>query len=156
MTREGYEVITKEMNFLWREERPRIVQEVSDAADLGDRSENAAYIYGKRRLREIDSRLRYLKQRIEGVTPVDLAQIPPSPIVRFGAIVVVEDEDGGKHQYRLVDKDESAPARGRISVQSPIGAALLGRAVGDVARVRTPKGESELEIVEIRYGGGAP
>ncbi len=156
MTREGVEAIRKELDFLWREERPRIVQEVSDAADLGDRSENGAYIYGKRRLREIDSRFRHLKSRLDAVTPVDLASIAPAPTIRFGAIVVVEDEDGRQSRYRLVDKDESVPGQGRISVQSPIGSALMGKEAGDSVRFTTPKGVAELEIIEVRYGLGEP
>lgn len=156
MTQEGYDAIQKEIDFLWKEERPRIVQEVSDAADLGDRSENAAYIYGKKRLREIDSRMRFLQKKIDSVTPVNIATLPPSKVVRFGAIVVVEDEDGEQQRFRLVDKEESDPGRGRISVQSPVGSALMGKKEGDTATVNLPRGRVDYEIVEVRYGGGAP
>lgn len=156
ITREGFDTIQKEIEFLWREERPRIVQEVSDAADLGDRSENAAYIYGKKRLREIDSRMRFLSKKIDGVTPVDLASIPPSKVIRFGAIVSIEDEDGETSTFRLVDKEESDPGRGRISVQSPVGSALMGKREGDSVNVQLPRGRVEYEIVEVRYGAGDP
>lgn len=156
LTREGYEAIVEEINFLWKTERPRVVTEVSHAADLGDRSENAAYIYGKKRLRHIDSRLRYLRRKIEGIVVVDLAEQPQHDTVKFGAVVVLEDDDGEERIYRLVDKDESEPARGRISVQSPIGRALLGKEAGDYVTVKRPKGTIGLEIVDIRYGPGAP
>jgi transcription elongation factor GreB len=156
MTLAGYTAIQEEIDRLWREERPMVVQEVSDAADLGDRSENAAYIYGKKRLRQIDSRMRYLNKKLAGARPVDLGQMPQHPIVKFGAVVTVEDEDGEEKVYRLVDKDESEPGRGRISVQSPVGRALLGKEVGDVVSVRVGDRAIELEITGLRYGGGDP
>ncbi|MEL6349062.1 MAG: GreA/GreB family elongation factor [Myxococcota bacterium] len=156
ITKEGYEAIRAEIDFLWKTERPRVVAEVSSAADLGDRSENAAYIYGKKRMREIDSRLRYLRRKIEAVTVVDLATQPQFSTIKFGAIVEVLDDDEETRVFRLVDKEESEPKRGRISVQSPIGRALLGREVGDYVTVRLPKGTAGLEIVSIRYGAGDP
>ena len=133
-----------------------VVQEVSDAADLGDRSENAAYIYGKKRLRQIDSRIRYLSAKLDSVVPVDLAQMLQHTTVKFGAVVTVEDEDGVEKVYRLVDKEESEPKRGRISVQSPVGRALLGREEGDVVTVRIAERVVELEITALRYGAGEP
>jgi transcription elongation factor GreB len=156
LTREGYDSIVEEINFLWKTERPRVVTEVSHAADMGDRSENAAYIYGKKRLRKIDSRLRYLRKKIEGIVVVDLDEQLQHDTVKFGAVVVLEDDDGEERIYRLVDKDESEPARGRISVQSPIGRALLGKEAGDYVTVTLPKGSLGLEIVKIRYGSGTP
>lgn len=156
MTREGFLVIKAEMDHLWSVERPAVVKEVTEAAELGDRSENAAYIYGKRRLRQIDSRVQYLRKKLEGVTVVDLADQPGRKNIMFGAVVVVEDEDGQQHTWRLVDQDESDPARGRISVQSPIGRSLLGKTVGDAVTVQRPKGTMDLEILEIRYGAGGP
>ena len=152
MTREGFAAIEAEIAHLWKVERPEIVESVYEAAQLGDRSENAAYIYGKRRLREIDSRLRYLQQKLDGVIVVDLADLGPHSDVRFGALVTVEDDEGVRVTWRLVDKEESDPKAGRISVQSPVGAALLGRTVGDAVTVRLPKGDVDYEIVEIRYG----
>ena len=156
LTREGYDSIVEEINFLWKTERPRVVTEVSHAADMGDRSENAAYIYGKKRLRKIDSRLRYLRRKIEGIVVVDLDEQLQHDTVKFGAVVVLEDDDGEERIYRLVDKDESEPARGRISVQSPIGRALLGKEAGDYVTVMLPKGSLGLEIIKIRYGSGTP
>jgi transcription elongation factor GreB len=156
MTRQGYDLLAAEIDRLWHEERPMVTAEVSAAAEMGDRSENAAYIYGKKRLRAIDSRLRYLRRKIEAVQPVDVAGIPPSPRVKWGAVVDLEDEDGGTRTCRLVDKEESDPARGRISVQSPLGRALLGKEEGDVVNVERPIGDIEVEILAVRYGGGEP
>ena len=129
-----------------------MVQQVSEAAAHGDRSENAEYIYGKKRLRQIDSRMRYLNGKVKGVHVVDLETQQPLDHVSFGARVRVEDEEGVKKQWRLVDKDESDPKQGRISIQSPVGTALLNRRVGDVVDVTLPKGAVELEILEIYYG----
>jgi len=156
MTTTGYQAIADEIDRLWRVERPEVVREVSAAAELGDRSENAAYIYGKKRLRHIDSRLRYLKRKIDGARPVDVAEIVHSDRIRFGAVVVLEDEDGGSRTWRLVDKEESEPKAGRISIQSPVGKALVGKEEGDEVTVRTPKGPVYYEIVEVRYGAEGP
>lgn len=156
LTKDGYDAITAEMEYLWKTERPRVVTEVFHAAEMGDRSENAAYIYGKKRLRVIDSRLRYLRRKVEGVIVVDLAEQPQFDTIKFGAIVELEDDDGETRIYRLVDKDESDPKVGRISVQSPIGRALLGKEEGDYVTVKLPKGDLGLEIVSIRYGAGKP
>lgn len=156
MTKEGYEALAAEIDRLWHEERPEVVREVSAAADLGDRSENAAYIYGKKRLRKIDSRLRYLRRKIDGVTPVDLATLPHTDHVRFGAIVEVEREDGEVFTWRLVDKEESDPKAGRISIQSPVGRALVKKEAGDVVEVKTPSGPTEYEILDVRYGADGP
>jgi len=156
MTKQGFEQIQNEMEHLWRVERPEIVRQVSAAADLGDRSENAAYIYGKKRLREIDSRIRYLRRKIEDITIVDLAVQAHLDVVRFGAVVTVVDEDDQEFTWRLVDKEESEPAKGRISIQSPIGRALSGQAVGDSVLVTLPRGKVAYEITALRYGEGAP
>ncbi len=156
MTREGYDAINAEIDHLWSVERPAMVIQVADAAALGDRSENAEYIYGKKRLAQIDSRMRYLSRKIADVTVVDLDRIPEHDDVRFGAVVTVEDEEGETHTWRLVDREESDPARSRISVQSPVGRALMGRCVGDVVEVRLPAGPVEYEVVSLRYGGGDP
>ena len=152
MTREGYDRIRSEISHLWSVERPHVVEQVTHAAELGDRSENAEYIYGKKRLREIDGRLEYLRKRIDGVTVVDLDDIQPSPVIKFGALVEVEDGEGERTTYRLVDKDESDPKRCWISVQSPVGKALLGRREGDAVEIFLPAGQVELEIVAVRYG----
>ncbi len=156
MTKTGFQCIQDEMDHLWRNERPEIVRQVSAAADLGDRSENAAYIYGKRRLREIDSRIRYLRRKIEDVTIVDVATQAIVDDVRFGAIVTVIDEEDKTHRWRLVDKEESRPGEGRISIQSPMGQALIGRSAGDAVQVDLPRGRVEFEIVSVQYGPGEP
>jgi len=156
MTLDGLQAIQDEIDRLWSTERPEVVREVSAAAELGDRSENAAYIYGKKRLRAIDGRLRYLRRKIDGVIAVDTNTQVPRDVVAFGAIVSIEDEEGQKRTFRLVDKEESDPATQRISVQSPVGRALLGKEEGDVVLVRLPDGNVEMEILELRYGKGPP
>lgn len=156
MTLKGYQAIQAEIDRLWTEERPVVVKEVSDAAALGDRSENAAYIYGKKRLRHIDSRIRYLRKKLDDVVPVELAAMVGHPTVRFGAIVTVENEEGEVKTWRLVDKEESEPKKHRISVQSPVGRALAGKKVGDVVEVRLQERLVELELLELRYGAGEP
>ena len=156
MTREGYEAIQEEIDRLWHQTRPDVVQQVHDAAALGDRSENAEYIYGKKRLRQIDGRIRYLTRKVQGVVVIDPAKQKSWDDVRFGALVKVEQDDGEEKSWRLVDKEESDPGRGRISVQSPVGRALMGRKVGDFVEIRLPKGLVEMEILEIRYGVDEP
>ncbi len=156
MTKEGYQALSDEIDRLWHEERPMVTAEVSRAAEMGDRSENAAYIYGKKRLRAIDSRLRYLRRKIELVQPVDLALLPPVDHIKWGAIVLVEHEDGTQKTWRIVDKDESEPKSGRISAQSPVGRALLGKRAEDVIEVSTPGGGVEYEVLEVRYGLDGP
>lgn len=157
LTRAGHDAISAEIDHLWRVERREIVQSVREAAEQGDRSENAAYIYGKKKLREIDSRLRYLRKKIDGVTIVDLDSLPQRADVVFGARVTVDVYEDGVDEpttrtYRLVDKDESDPARGRISVQSPIGKALLGKREGDSFTVHLPRGPVEMEVMVVFYG----
>jgi len=156
MTTEGHKVITDEIERLWTQERPLVVREVTAAAELGDRSENAAYIYGKKRLRNIDSRMRYLKKKIEDVRAIDLNDIIPIPKIKFGALVVVENDAGETRTWRLVDKEESDPKLGRISLQSPVGRALVGKEEGDVIEIKAPGGTIEYEVLEVRYGGGPP
>lgn len=156
MTREGFVAIQEEIDHLWRVERPEIVDQVFEAASLGDRSENAAYIYGKQKLRQIDSRLRYLRRKIDQVQVVDLGDQPQFDVVKFGAIVTVLDDDEVENTWRLVDKEESDPKRRRISVQSPIGRALLGKQAGDYVQINLPKGTVGYEVVAIRYGAGEP
>jgi len=156
MTREGYDAIQAEIDKLWQETRPFVVQQVQDAAALGDRSENAEYIYGKKRLRQIDGRIRYLTRKVDGVTVVDVDKQRQVEDIRFGAIVTVEGEDGEQKVLRLVDREESDPKRGRISVQSPIGSALLGHCAGDLVEVKRPQGVTEFDILAVRYGGGKP
>ena len=127
-----------------------MTQEVADAAAQGDRSENAEYIYGKRRLREIDRRVRFLSKRLDEVTVV--SETPTdSGRVFFGAYVTVEDEDGGQHRYRIVGGDESDVDKGWISIDSPVARACLGKRCDDVVTVRAPRGEIEYTILAVAY-----
>jgi transcription elongation factor GreB len=150
ITPDGLRRLETELERLWKVERPKVTHEVAEAAALGDRSENAEYIYGKRRLREIDRRVRFLGKLIEKLTVVTE---PPGDRERafFGAWVTVEDEAGVRATYRLVGPDEADAAAGRISVESPMARALLGKRAGDDALVRRPKGDSELLVTAVRY-----
>jgi transcription elongation factor GreB len=141
----------RELVHLLNEERPKVTAEVSAAAAQGDRSENAEYIYGKKRLREIDRRLRFLQKRLDTATVVTPSEQTDRTRVYFGATVTLEDEDSRKTTYQIVGSDEIDAAGGRISVESPIGRALLRKGVGDSVEVRRPRGEIELTIVDIRY-----
>jgi transcription elongation factor GreB len=150
ITPEGFRRLQEEAERLWRVERPRVTQQVSDAAALGDRSENAEYIYGKKRLREIDSRLRFLQKKLDTLTVV--REPPPRrDRVYFGAFVSVEEESGESAEYRLVGPDESDPARGLLSIESPLGRALMGRSEGDEVAVSRPRGDAVVVISAIRY-----
>jgi transcription elongation factor GreB len=152
ITRPGAERLRAELWALLTVERPRVTAEVSFAASLGDRSENAEYIYGKRRLREIDRRLRFLQKRLERLTVVDPTEQTDDRTVYFGATVTLEnEEDGAKARYQLVGPDEIDLKAGKISVDSPVGRALLGRHRGDLVLVRRPRGEVELSIRAIEY-----
>jgi len=150
ITLDGARRLRAELDQLWTVERPRVTQEVADAAAQGDRSENAEYIYGKRRLREIDRRVRFLSKRLDEITVVNE---PPSDPARvfFGAYVTVEDGDGGRHTYRIVGGDESDVDKGWISIDSPVARACLGKRREDVVTVRAPKGEIEYTIVSVAY-----
>ena len=157
MTKIGFDKITAEINYLCNIERPKIVEECYEAAQLGDRSENAAYIYGKRKLRSIDGRLQYLDRKIKNVTVLDEESIPAKDTVDFGAVVEVEvyyvDQDSSERSiFRLVDTDEAESTMGRVSIQSPIGAAIMGAQIGDVVDVELPKGDAEIEVLELHYG----
>jgi transcription elongation factor GreB len=134
-------------------QRPKIVQDVADAAAQGDRSENAEYIYGKKKLREIDRRIHYLTKRLETATVVGPADREGSATDRvfFGAIVGIEDEEGRAITYQIVGADEIDLARGLISYRSPLGRALLKRQVGDTVVFKKPSGEAELTITRIAY-----
>jgi transcription elongation factor GreB len=131
-------------------ERPKTVQEVADAAAQGDRSENAEYIYGKKRLREIDRRLNFLVKRLDNAVVVDPKEQRGDKVF-FGATVELEDESGTRSTYVIVGEDEIDTKRGHISWRSPVGRALLGKRPGDVVTVRRPAGEAELEILAVRY-----
>ena len=150
LTPAGAKQLADELQRLVGVERPKVVREVAEAAAQGDRSENAEYIYGKKRLREIDRRVRFLTQRLDAAVVVRPEELG-GDLVRFGAVVVVADEDGQQKTYRLVGPDESDPTNGKLSFQSPMGQALMKRRVGDVVVVRRPAGEIELEIISLSY-----
>lgn len=153
MTPSGAEQMRAELKDLLYVKRPDTVRRVSDAAAEGDRSENAEYIYGKRHLRKIDSRIHFLTKRIENAEIVDpVAQGKTAAgRVLFGATVTVEDEEGDESVYSIVGIDEYNGAKGLVSWKSPIGMALMRKEEGDVATVKTPSGVKELEIVAIEY-----
>jgi transcription elongation factor GreB len=150
ITPEGFRRLAAEHARIWSVERPRIVAEVEAAAALGDRSENAEYIYGKRKLRELDRRLRFLSERMDALTVVD-PRPDPRGRAYFGAWVTVEHENGDERTYRLVGPDELDVAAGLVSVEAPLGRALLGRREGDVVVVQRPAGAAEVTVVEIRW-----
>ncbi len=149
LTPEGFQRLRTELATLLKTERPQVVQQVSDAAAMGDRSENAEYIYGKRRLREIDRRIRFLEKRLEDVEVVDPETLSTERVA-FGLWVDVVGENGERQSFQIVGEDELDAARGKITFSSPVGRALLGKRVGEVITVRVPKGESEWEIVGLR------
>jgi transcription elongation factor GreB len=149
LTPEGAKKLQTELNQLLNVERAKVVAEVAEAAAQGDRSENAEYIYGKKRLREIDRRIRFITKRLDSA--VIVKQDTTHAEVRFGASVEVEDENGKSSRYLIVGPDEASPSDGRISFQSPLGKALMKRKVGDVVSVLRPAGEIELEIKAISY-----
>jgi transcription elongation factor GreB len=150
ITPEGFRRLAEEHERIWTVERPRIVAEVEAAAALGDRSENAEYIYGKRKLRELDRRLRFLSEKMDALTVI-APEPHPAGRAFFGAWVTVEHEDGGERTYRLVGPDEFDVGRGLISVDAPLGRALLGKREGDVVVVQRPAGPADVTVVEIRW-----
>ena len=150
ITPKGANKLQAELRSLLNEERPKIVEVIAWAASNGDRSENADYIYGKRRLREIDRRIRFLTKRLEKVEIIDPSK-QSSDKVLFGATVTVLDEDGINKIFQIVGIDETEPTKGRISWISPIGKALLQAKKGDAVTINTPQGEIEYEISKIEY-----
>jgi transcription elongation factor GreB len=150
ITPAGAERLKTELDHLWRVLRPQVTQAVSEAAAQGDRSENAEYIYGKRQLREIDRRVRFLRQRLDGMVVVDK---PPADRARvfFGAWITVEDEDGNAAEYRIVGPDEFDAADGYISMDSPLARALMRKGIDDEVKVQAPGGDRAYLIVAIRY-----
>ncbi|HTV17234.1 MAG TPA: transcription elongation factor GreB [Polyangiaceae bacterium] len=151
LTPAGHKQLADELQRLMSVERPKVVREVADAAAQGDRSENAEYIYGKKRLREIDRRVQFITKRLDSAVVVRPEELG-GDVVRFGASVEVRDEDGNEKTYTLVGPDEADPAKGKLNFQSPLGQALMKRKVGDVVVVKRPAGELELEIVSLSYG----
>ena len=146
----GYKKLAAELDRLWYVDRPRVTQQVADAAALGDRSENAEYIYGKKRLREIDGRVRFLSKRLDELTVV--RETPgETGRVFFGAWVSLEGDAGENLEFRIVGPDEFDPAQRFISVESPMARAVLGKREGDEAVVVRPKGTGTFTILRVWY-----
>ena len=156
MTPDGHRRMQDELRRLLREERPKVVEVVAWAAGNGDRSENGDYIYGKKRLREIDRRIRFLSKRLEIAEVVDPQRQKNRDQVFFGATVTYADARGAERTVTIVGIDEVDLDRGQVSWISPIARALIKAQEGDVVELRTPAGTERIEIVEIRYGGAAP
>ena len=151
ITPQGFAALRAEYEQLFGDERPKVVEVVSWAASLGDRSENADYLYGKKRLREIDRRLSYLSKVMKSAKVVDPARQEQRDAVRFGATVELADEHDERRTITLVGEDEADASAGRISWAAPIARALIGAKVGDERVVRLPTGEKSYEIVRISY-----
>jgi transcription elongation factor GreB len=149
-TPEGERRLRAELDELWRVLRPQVTKAVQEAAAQGDRSENAEYIYGKRQLREIDRRVRFLRKRLEGMVVVSR---PPDDQGRvfFGAWVRVEDEDGAETEFRIVGPDELDPARRYVSMDSPLARGLMGKRVDDEVTIEIPGGRRTYVVTGVRY-----
>jgi transcription elongation factor GreB len=150
ITPEGEAALRAELHALWKIERPEVTRAVSAAAANGDRSENGDYLYGKKRLREIDSRVRFLRKRLDSL------QVISEPLgdrdkIWFGAWVTLEDESGGEHTWRIVGPDEFDISAGKISCDSPLGRALLGKTTGTDLTLDTPSGTNDWYIVSVEY-----
>ncbi|MGD0885110.1 MAG: transcription elongation factor GreB [Thermodesulfovibrionales bacterium] len=150
ITPQGQKRLSEELSYLWKVKRPQVTQAVAEAAAMGDRSENAEYIYGKKQLREIDFRIRFLRKRLSELIVVDRMPKDTSRVF-FGAWVEVEDTDGNVNRYRIVGPDEFDPDKGFISIDSPMARALLNRAEGDEVVVRRPNGKAVFVVTSISY-----
>ncbi len=150
ITPEGQKRLSDELQYLWKMKRPKVTQAVAEAAAQGDRSENAEYIYGKKQLREIDSRIRFLSKRLDSLKVVDRKPADKGQIF-FGAWVRLEDEAGEIVEYRIVGPDEFDPDKGFISIDSPMARALMKKTEEDEIIVRRPKGEATYTIVKVSY-----
>ncbi|WP_303289748.1 transcription elongation factor GreB [Marinobacter sp. SS5-14b] len=150
ITPDGERALREELQYLWKIKRPEVTQAVREAAAQGDRSENAEYIYGKKQLREIDRRVRFLSKRLDELTVVD--RLPDDRNrVFFGAWVTVEDEIGDEQSYRLVGADEFDLGKGYLSINAPMARALVGKHLDDEVSVKTPDGWKTVVITGIRY-----
>ncbi len=150
ITPEGEQSLREELHALWKVERPQVTAAVHEAAKNGDRSENGDYIYGKRRLREIDSRVRFLRKRLDELEVVSRVPEDTSK-VRFGAWVTLEDEDGAEKRWRIVGPDEFDVKAGKLSMDSPMARSLLGKGLDDEVVVRSPAGEQVYIVTGIQY-----
>jgi transcription elongation factor GreB len=151
ITPAGYAALRSEYDRLFATERPQLVETISWAAANGDRSENGDYIYGRKKLREIDRRLGRLAAKMKAAKVVDPAQQPDKSRVYFGATVTIADEEDARRTLTIVGNDEADAGRGRIGWDSPIARALRGALVGDLRRIALPGGEKDYEVLEIRY-----
>jgi len=150
ITPEGKQRLVEEVDKLWKKKRPEVTKALSAAAAEGDRSENAEYIYRKKELREIDARVRYLRKRLDGIVVVD--RVPDDQDkVFFGAWVRLEDTTGNEYIYRIIGPDELEPSLGYISMDSPMGKALLGKSLDDEFTLMLPEGEAEYVITQVSY-----
>lgn len=150
ITPAGKKKLQKELDYLWREKRPVITRSVTEAAAQGDRSENAEYIYGKKQLREIDSRVRFLRKRLDEIQVVE--QVPQDQqTVYFGAWVTLENEQGEEFKYRIVGPDEFDDEQNYISMDAPIAQALLKKRIDDEVRVNLPNGIQVYYIIDVDY-----
>ena len=152
ITPAGAHALRSELRFLYETERPEITQKVSDAAALGDRSENADYIYGKKRLREIDNRIRHLTKRLDNLEIVDRKPNDQEKVF-FGAWLTLRGADKDIFKIRIVGADELDLEKGWISIDSPMARSLLGKTIGDSVLVTRPLGDLEVEILEVSYDG---
>jgi transcription elongation factor GreB len=150
ITPEGEQTLRDELHQLWKVERPQVTNTVHEAAKNGDRSENGDYIYGKRRLREIDSRVRFLNKRLDELEVVERAPADQSK-VRFGAWVTLEDEEGAERRWRIVGPDEFDVSQGKLSMDSPMARAMLGKGLDDEVIVQSPSGEQAYYVTDISY-----
>ena len=150
ITRQGEQALRDELHQLWKVERPQVTHAVHEAAKNGDRSENGDYIYGKRRLREIDSRVRFLNKRLDELTIVDSPPTDRSKIY-FGAHIDLEDEAGDEYRFRIVGPDEFDLAAGKLSMDSPMARALMGKSVDDEITVHSPSGDILYIVIAINY-----
>ena len=151
ITPAGFAALRGEYDALFGTERPKLVETIAWAAGNGDRSENGDYIYGRKRLREIDRRLGWLSKRMKAAKVIDPAQQPDKAKVFFGATVTIADEDDNQRVLTIIGDDETDAGAGRIGWNAPIARALRGAGVGDVRRVTLPAGEREYEVMAIRY-----
>jgi transcription elongation factor GreB len=150
ITPEGQKHLSEELSYLWKIKRPQVTQAVAEAAAMGDRSENAEYIYGKKQLRQIDSRILFLSKRLSELIIVDRIPDDTSKVF-FGAWVEIEDTDGNMYEYRIVGPDEFDPDKNSISIDSPMAKALLRRTEGDEVVVSRPNGTVKFVVTSIRY-----
>ena len=150
ITPEGHKRLSDELSYLWKTKRPQVTLAVAEAAAMGDRSENAEYIYGKKQLRQIDSRIRFLSKRLSELKVIDRKPADTSKIF-FGAWVEIEDSTGNVHEYRIVGADEIDPERNFISIDSPMAKALLRKTDGDDVTVCRPNGTSVFVVLSVRY-----